>query len=185
MEIIYKLPHGVIQTTEGRKDLGNTHFNVLEILRFALNDNLCQQVYSSPKITIIYQQSFTWIDNWESDQTYTGVEIVLVIDDSGSMTSNDRYNQRLTVAQTLVENLPSNSKIGIVEFEQYTTKWTESLVSDKNVAAGFLNTSYFQSNGGWTKMYNGIQKSFELIESTEDTTLKMMVVLNWVILVLL
>ena len=130
----------------------------------------------------VYQESFTWEDDWENEQTYTDVEIVLVIDDSGSMgpqgVNNDPNNLRLSVAKTLIEKLPANSKIGVVEFEQYTTKWTEFLVSDKNTAAGFLNTSYFQSNGNYTYMYDGIQKSFELFESDESTTMKMMVVLT-------
>ena len=43
--MIYFLTLFVIQTTEGRKNLGNTmvgvNVNVLEILRFALNDTLC------------------------------------------------------------------------------------------------------------------------------------------------
>ena len=39
----------VIQMTEGRKNLDNIYIfalvYVIEILRFALNDNLCQQIY--------------------------------------------------------------------------------------------------------------------------------------------
>ena len=31
----------VIQTTEGRKNLEGVHVDVIEILRFALNDNRC------------------------------------------------------------------------------------------------------------------------------------------------
>ena len=47
--MIYFLTLFVIQTTEGRKNLGNTmvgvNVDVLEILRFALNDTLCELVY--------------------------------------------------------------------------------------------------------------------------------------------
>ena len=43
--MIYFLTRFVIQTTKGRKNLGNTmvsvNVDVLEILRFALNDTLC------------------------------------------------------------------------------------------------------------------------------------------------
>ena len=42
----------VIQTTEGRKDLVNTHFDVFEILRFALNDNLCWLGIESPILNL-------------------------------------------------------------------------------------------------------------------------------------
>ena len=45
MVMIYLLTPFVTQTTEGRKNLGNTmigvNVDILEILRFALNDTLC------------------------------------------------------------------------------------------------------------------------------------------------
>ena len=45
MVTIYMLTLFVIQTNAGRKNLGNTmvgvYVDVLEILRFALNDTLC------------------------------------------------------------------------------------------------------------------------------------------------
>ena len=37
----------VIQTTEGRKDLGNIHVDALEILRFALDDSMIPGVTST------------------------------------------------------------------------------------------------------------------------------------------
>ena len=43
----------------------------------------------------VYQNSFEWQDVWNTTG-FSGVEAILVIDDSGSMVSNDRYNQRLT-----------------------------------------------------------------------------------------
>ena len=63
----------------------------------------------------VYQNSFEWQDVWNTTG-FSGVEAILVIDDSGSMVSNDRYNQRLTVAQNLIDNLPENSKVGVVKF---------------------------------------------------------------------
>ncbi len=125
----------------------------------------------------IYNDSFTWVDVWDSTTTYTDVEIVLIIDDSGSMDWNDSYNQRLTVASTLVDQLPKNSKIGIVRFATYTSKLTTQLTNDRELAKSYLTTSYFVSNGG-TYMYEAIASSFGLFESTEETTLKMMVVLS-------
>lgn len=81
----------------------------------------------------VYQNSFEWQDVWNTTG-FSGVEAILVIDDSGSMVSNDRYNQRLTVAQNLIDNLPENSKVGVVKFTSSTTKLTTSLTSDKETA---------------------------------------------------
>lgn len=124
----------------------------------------------------VFQNAFEWQDVW-SATGYTGVEVVLVIDDSGSMTSNDRYNERLTVAKNLVDNLPENSKVGVVKFTSSTSKLTSSVTSDKETAKSYLTTSYFRSSGG-TYMYNAINSAFSLFETSDDNTLKMMVVLS-------
>jgi len=62
---------------------------------------------------VVYEDSYQWIDEWDTEG-FNSVELVLVIDDSGSMTSNDRTNQRLAVAQSLVEKLPADSKVGVI-----------------------------------------------------------------------
>lgn len=124
----------------------------------------------------VYQNSFEWQDVWNTTG-FSGVEVILVIDDSGSMVSNDRYNQRLTVAQNLIDNLPQNSKVGVVKFTSYTTKLTSSLTSDKETAKSYLTTSYFRSSGG-TSMYTAINSSFSMFEASDDNILKMMIVLS-------
>ena len=125
----------------------------------------------------LYVESFEWIDIWSSEDNFTGVELVLVIDDSGSMDWNDPYNQRLTVAQNLIDSLPKNSKIGIINFESDVEVLTANLLTDKTEAKNYLTTSYFRSSGG-TRMYQGIQGAFSLFESTEDDILKLIVVLS-------
>jgi len=124
-----------------------------------------------------FNKSLTWIDWWEEEKIYNGVEIVLVIDDSGSMDSNDRYNQRLTVAKNLIDSLPNNSKIGIVNFESDVELLTTTLTEDRESAKAYLTTGYFKSNGG-TMMYTAIGNAFTLFESTDEKILKMMVVLS-------
>ena len=124
----------------------------------------------------VYQNSFKWQDVWDT-KGYSGVEVVLVIDDSGSMRSNDRSNERLSVAQDLVDNLPQNSKVGVVKFASSTSILTSSLTQNKELAKSFLTTNYFRSYGG-TYMYSAINQAFSLFESTDDNILKMMVVLS-------
>lgn len=124
----------------------------------------------------VYQNSFKWQDVWDTTG-YSGVDVVLVIDDSGSMTSNDSSNQRLSVARDLVDNLPQNSKVGVVRFASSTSILTSSLTNDKELAKSFLTTNYFESYGG-TYMYTAINSAFSLFESTDDKRLNMMVVLS-------
>lgn len=124
----------------------------------------------------VYQDSFEWQDVWDSTG-YSNVEVVLVIDDSGSMTGNDRSNQRLEVAQNLIDKLPENNKIGVVSFTYYTSILTSTLTEEKDIAKSLLTTHYFHSSGG-TRMYTAVEQSFSLFESNSEDTLKMMVVLS-------
>lgn len=125
----------------------------------------------------VYYDSFQWEDIWSTEGTYNGLEIVLVIDDSGSMDWNDENNQRLSVAQNLIDNLPENSKIGIVKFENDTEMLTPVLTENREEAKAYLTTNYFYSSGG-TYMYDAIEDSFPLLENIDETILKMMVVLS-------
>jgi len=157
----------------------------LERLPTTINGNVAstEVTHFSKYILIdrtIYEDSFTWVDVWDSEHNYTEVEVVFVIDDSGSMNWNDPNYNRLSVARTLVDNLPANSKIGLVRFDggyPKTEALTPTLTTDREAVKNFLTRTYFYSPGG-TDMYNGINKAFPLFESTEETTLKMMIVLS-------
>lgn len=159
----------------------NEETQLLEELKTTVTGNIAstQVTHFSKYILInrkVYQDAFQWQDVW-STIGYSGVEVVLVIDDSGSMSTNDRTNQRLTVAQNLIDNLPENNKIGIIRFSDSTSILTSSLTSDKEQAKAFLTTSYFKSYGG-TYMYNAINRALSLFESADENILKMMVVLS-------
>ena len=125
----------------------------------------------------VFEESFEWVDVWSSVENYNGVELVLVIDDSGSMDWNDSSNERLVVAKNLIDKLPENSKIGVVKFESGVSVLTPSLITEKDSAKAYLTTSYFWSSGG-TSMYRGIQSGLSLFSPNEDTAFKIAVVLS-------
>ncbi len=126
----------------------------------------------------VYEEEFKWVDTWETNKSYSDIEIVFVVDDSGSMTSSDRNNERLTVANDLIDKLPENSKIGVVSFESSTTVLTASLTESKEEAKGYLTTSYFKSSGT-TYMYNAINTALNMFTvSAESDTMKVMVLLS-------
>ena len=130
---------------------------------------------------MIRENAREWYDIWDSEAEYTGVEIVFVIDDSGSMDWNDPYYERLNVAGNLIDNLPVNSKIGLVRFAQgyggATGALTPALTTDKDAVKNYLTRTYFNSPGG-TDMYTGINAAFPLFSTTESTILRLMVVLS-------
>ena len=157
----------------------------LEALETVVNGNVASAkvTHFSTYILIdrkLYEKKFAWVDSWEiSQEKFTSAEVVLVIDDSGSMGSNDRYDRRLTVAKTLIENLPNGSKIGLVRFDGgYNTKaLTATLTTDREYVKGYLNDSTFRSSGG-TDMYKGISKAFPLYQTSDSGVLKVMIVLS-------
>ena len=129
----------------------------------------------------VYENELTWVDTWGVDGTvYSNIEIVFVIDDSGSMTSYDRSNQRLTVARDLIDQLPEGAKIGIVKFHQYTYYLTGGLVTGKDVAKSYLTTTNFKSNGSWTKMYTAMiaANGYFSTPTEDDGVMRIMVVLS-------
>lgn len=130
----------------------------------------------------VYQGSFTWEDTWDNTGTYSSVEVVLVVDDSGSMGYAGDYldpeNKRLDVARDLIDALPEGTKIGVVWFASSAKLLTPELTTDKEEAKAWLTTRYFTSIGGRTNMYQAIDKSLELFQSTEADALKTAIVLT-------
>lgn len=126
-----------------------------------------------------FEKSF--VDEWQevpkTTETFESLQIVFVVDDSGSMGNNDTYNKRLDVARELIERLPTNSSIGIVRFATKTEVLTEVLMSDKNSAKDYLSTSYFKSSGN-TYLYEAVLEALTLYQETDSNVLKMMVVLS-------
>ena len=128
----------------------------------------------------IYEEELTWVDTWGIEGgSYSSVEIVFVIDDSGSMSWNDGSNKRLSVACDLINKLPEGSKIGIVNFTSSYTIYTNALMNDKQTAKNYLTTSYFRSYGG-TSMFRAMNASYSLFSEKQegDGVMRIMVVLS-------
>ncbi len=130
----------------------------------------------------LYQDSFTWEDTWDSTGTYSSIEVVLVVDDSGSMgpagDNLDPRNVRLEVAKELIEQLPTGAKVGVVSFGNAAKALTPTLTTDHAAARGWLSPLHFTSMGSLSHMYAAVEVGMELFETTDDTALRLMVVLT-------
>ncbi len=133
----------------------------------------------------VFEKQLTWVDVWGLDNNtkYNQVEIVFVIDDSGSMgpigANNDPNNIRLTVSRDLVDQLPEGSKIGVVQFADSTKILTSGLITDKYQAKNYLTTNYFKSKGS-TYMFTAMRDALSLYStpSQGDSVFRVMIVLS-------
>ena len=129
-----------------------------------------------------YDGSFTWEDVWDSTGTYSTVEVVLVVDDSGSMgpwgDNNDPDYERLNVARNMIDKLPDGCKIGIVWFATKNKLLTTELTTDREAAKALLTREYFTSSGSYTNMYTALNEAMTLFQSTDEDALKTAIVIT-------
>ena len=123
----------------------------------------------------VFRDSLTWEDMWSTEQ-YTAVQVVFVIDDSGSMSGNDPGKKRLSVARDLIGRFPDGARAGIVRFADNQTDLTGGL-QDAGTAISALSDLNFHNLGG-TNMYKGLQKALDMFEGEDDTTLRTIIVLS-------
>lgn len=153
----------------------------------------------------IYQESFTWTDVWDSNEKYTNVEIILVIDDSGSLGGDYGYDatygiftggkdpehKRLEVARNFVDEANTTAKIGIVKFDGNVDNITDGLIEctpeGKAKLKDYLQFTYMNDNysynlegifdsRGTTYMYTGIESAFDQFSENAENTMKAIVV---------
>ena len=151
----------------------------------------------------VYEDSFTWQDVWDVND-YSNAEIVLVVDDSGSLGGDYGYDaernvfkggkdpehKRLEAARNFIDSSNENTKIGIVKFDGVIDDISGGLVecdeSGKDslksqlqfthITSGDYNLSGIFDSRGSTKMYGGIDKAIDMFTKNAENTLKIAIV---------
>ncbi len=124
--------------------------------------SICDAVYETQVIPALGHSGSS------STTTVTGgnVEVVLLIDESGSMSSSDPSGIRKDVAKELVDKIGTSDKAAVVGFDSYV-RVIADFTSDKDVLKSAIDSVY--ASGG-TYMYDGIDTSLNLFGEKNGTT---------------
>ncbi len=91
------------------------------------------------------------IENFQLNGVSSGVDVIIVVDTSGSMTPTAMIAAR-QAATTLVDRLPDNARVGVIGFSDTVTVLNEP-TSDHSVARSNINSL---SAGGDTALWDGL-----------------------------
>ena len=121
-----------------------------------------------------YEESKKWTSS--KIDGYTSGKISIIMDDSGSMKTNDKDNIRLSVARKFVGNLPINAKANIYKFASSFEKICD-FTNEKKKLKSYLTTNYFRSSGK-TCLNTVLQAALKDFGKGNNNTLKVIVVLT-------
>ena len=108
----------------------------------------------------------------QSEKKYDPLDLVVVVDSSGSMISSDPQRTAMAAVRMLVNMMPADSRVGVVGFNTKATVWTkdasgnpallslEDYMGAESVRDAVTNIQY---NGG-TGIGNAVHRATELLE---------------------
>ena len=109
----------------------------------------------------------------------TDADVVFVLDDSGSMSSNDALNMRKSATSKFISSLPETDSVGIISFTSEEPKCllpiTNADSAGKSKANNALNNLKNNGNtdGSW-----GLHEGIELLNSGNEDNIKCMIFLT-------
>lgn len=99
----------------------------------------------------------------EVDIEENAVDLIIVVDESGSM-SGSRMTNTKSAAKEIISQMKDNDRCAVIGFT-YSTSIKQSLTSDKNLLNTAVDKLY--ANGG-TSIYRGIDAALDMFESMSD-----------------
>ncbi|MCD7808109.1 MAG: VWA domain-containing protein [Erysipelotrichaceae bacterium] len=99
------------------------------------------------------------------------LDVVLVLDQSGSMKTNDENNLMKEAAKTFVTMMPSNSRINIISFNLSRSTWQSGLTlldSDNTLASATSWIDEIEYTGD-TDVGNAVADAVDMFDDSDDT----------------
>lgn len=143
-KLLEELPDQTVEN--GRVSARVSHFSTYIMLNRVEFDKVWETEIKTPE---------------DQESQMTGLDVVFVIDSSGSMTSNDRNHIRHIAAKNFVEKLGENDRAAVIDFDDYASVKQE-FTNDHNLLNSSIDT--IDSNGG-TNLSRGISAAIDLFTS--------------------
>lgn len=153
---------------------------VLEEIETTVNGNVASAnvTHFSKYILLngkVYKGTFVWREVGNPSE-YAGVEAIFVVEKSFGIDSNDPTDHRLTVGCDIVDALPDGSRFNVIRFSDIISGFS-GLSDRKESAKGIIGSEHRYKAWYKDRMYESIQIGLGLFETTDDTVLKIMIVL--------
>ncbi len=100
--------------------------------------------------------------------------IEFIIDDSGSMNSNDPTKTRVSAAETAISSLSNNDEYLIMKFSDNSEVLQNFTNNTENIEKVFEN---FQSSGG-TNISDAVEKGIDILKKEDDDRKKVIILLT-------
>ncbi|MCD7775635.1 MAG: VWA domain-containing protein [Clostridiales bacterium] len=136
---------------EGKVTATTTHFSTYILLNKVEFDKVWETEIKTPET--------------DPNQQYTGLDIVFVIDSSGSMAWNDEKGIRKSAVKQFIEKLSDNDRGAVVDFDSSASVY-QGLTSDKSLLTSAVDR--INSSGG-TSLSAGISTAINLFTSSSYT----------------
>jgi len=110
----------------------------------------------------------------EADVEENAVDLIIVVDESGSMDWYGRMAQTKVAAKQIISQMKENDRCAVIGFT-YSTSIKQSLTSDKDLLNSAVDRLY--ASGG-TEIYRGIDAAIKMFEDNESERQKFIILLS-------
>ncbi|MCD8107920.1 MAG: VWA domain-containing protein [Oscillospiraceae bacterium] len=151
----------------------NEEYGTLEEVPSTINGDGTVTAVVTHFSTYILLNKIAFDEVWENDikasdqssSNMTGIDVVFVIDSSGSMSSNDKSGLRKAAAMAFVDKLGENDRAAVIDFDSTATLY-QSFTSDHDALYTAINR--VNSSGG-TNLSNGMKLAIAQFTSSNYT----------------
>ncbi len=120
---------------------------------------------------IIFFGTIIFISDTSFSQNKKNIDVVIVMDSSGSMKKTDPQSLRIPAAKLFISLLDEKDSAGVISFSDnaYPLSYLTPVNSEENKKKLFKATDNITSDGLYTNLYNALSKGHEILSRDKKT----------------